>query len=99
MLLIDICMRIDLDIARIEYQKRVRIRDERQNVLEDIKMDIERDMLQAIPMSRTNVGSGIKSVARIATNPAAKMMLLFVANFVVSNAGVFNLFVSAMFFL
>ena len=63
-----------------------------------IKTDIARDILQARPMSRRNVGSGIKSVARTATSPAAKIILLFFANFVVSNSGIFNLSVSAMFF-
>ena len=42
------------------------------------------EILHDNPISRMNVGSGISNVARIATRPAANMMLLLFASFDVS---------------
>jgi hypothetical protein len=45
-----------------------------------IRIDIAREMLQDRPISSRNVGRGINNVARIATRPAAKIILLWVAS-------------------
>ena len=50
-----------------------------------IKIDIASDILQDNPISSRNVGSGMSRVARIATRPAAKMILLLSASFAVSD--------------
>ncbi len=63
-----------------------------------IKIEIERDILQERPMSSRKVGSGISKVIRIATSPAANIILLLEASFKVSDPGISDLSVFGIFF-
>ena len=88
------CSRINLvDATFSDSRKRVVISnrdgnvDKSRGVFDErtiISTAIASEILHVKPMSSRKVGSGIRSVASIATRPAAKMMLLFDASFVVS---------------
>ena len=63
-----------------------------------IKIEIESDTLQEIPMSSRKVGSGISKVIRIPTSPAANIILLLEASFKVSGLNISDLSVLGIFF-